>query len=112
MRPQQQKPARIFRLLYYAAMIFLLSWILLWGQNSFLRTWNNGRKMSVLEAEVNTLKAVNDSLAAENNRLRTSPAAAEKVAREKFGLIKEGEKVFRFLPAPDTDPNTVKKDKQ
>ncbi|MDZ4181719.1 MAG: septum formation initiator family protein [Candidatus Cloacimonadaceae bacterium] len=101
MRPQQQKPARIYRLIYYAALVFLLSWILLWGQNSFLRTWNNGRKLRVLEKEVIALKAVNDSLSAENTRLKTSIDAAEKVAREKFGLIKEGEKVFRFLPAPE-----------
>lgn len=103
MRPQQQKPARIYRLIYYAALVFLLSWILLWGQNSFLRTWNNGRKLRVLEKEVSALKAVNDSLSAENTRLKTSIDAAEKVAREKFGLIKEGEKVFRFLPAPEDD---------
>jgi len=84
--------------MFYAALLFVISWILLWGENSFFKTWNMGRKVERLEQEMNELQAINDSLKQENQRLKTDPKAAESVAREKFGLTKEGEKVFRFIP--------------
>lgn len=106
---QNKKPSKpIFRLLYFAAILFLLSWILLWGQNSFFRTWNTKRKVDALEEQVNALKAKNDSLTQENYRLKTSPDAAEKVAREKFGFTRDNEKVFRFVQPDDKKPSTSK----
>jgi len=54
-----------------------------------------------LEKETTILKAQNDSLAQENERLKTDPEAAEKAARENFGLTKPDETVFRFVPAKD-----------
>lgn len=109
MRPQAGRPNAIVRLLFYAALVFLISWILFWGENSFLRTWNMGRKVAALEKEMIELKAVNDSLAQENRRLRSDPRAAEKVAREKFGFTREGEKVFRFVPSGTSGAESEKK---
>ncbi|NLK50735.1 MAG: septum formation initiator family protein [Candidatus Cloacimonetes bacterium] len=97
MKSRAERPKAIVRLLFYAAMLFLLSWILLWGDNSFLNTWNIGRRVEALEKEMKELKAQNEELKQENERLKTDPMAAEKVAREKFGFTKEGEKVFRFV---------------
>ena len=89
---------RLPRLIYIGAIVFLLSWILFWGRNSFWNTYFEGRDLKRLEAEVSKLSVANDSLRTENERLKTSLAAAEKAAREQFGLIKPDEKVFRFIP--------------
>lgn len=59
------------------------------------------RELQSMRSNVERLSAVNDSLRNENEKLRTSLDAAEKAARERFGLVKPGEKVFRFVPAPD-----------
>lgn len=80
---------------------FLLLWILFFGQNSFWNTHQLRRKVDLLEQEASALKAANDSLALENSRLKTDPEAAEKAAREQFGLTKPNEKVFRFVPAKE-----------
>jgi cell division protein FtsB len=46
-------------------------------------------RLAALRAEVDSLRARADSL--END-----PAAIERVAREKYGLIREGERLYRF----------------
>ena len=55
--------------------------------------------MNTMKKAVSELNAKNDSLRTENEKLQTSLDAAEKAARERFGLVKPGEKVFRFVPA-------------
>ncbi len=104
MKQFQESHSRLMHLLYLGAILFLLSWILLWGRNSFYNTWiANRRKVVQLERTVTGLKAMNDSLAQEIERLKTNPEAAEKVAREKFGLIRENETKFIFVPAPEQE---------
>jgi len=98
-KPRSNRPKPLLRLVFYVAMLFVISWILLWGENSFLRTWNMGRRVQALEKEMKELQTINEELKQENQRLKSDPKAAEKVAREKFGLTKEGEKVFRFIPS-------------
>lgn len=75
------------------------------GGNSFYNTWKLQRQVRLLKTETMHLKAVNDSLAQENERLKTDPEAAEKAAREKFGLTKPGETVIRFVPAKEEEPS-------
>jgi cell division protein FtsB len=97
MKQQNVNAPRIVRYAFIAALLFLLSWVLVWGRNSFYHAWVGARKTNKLEQSVEKLKAVNDSLSEEVNRLQTNPEAAEKVAREKYGLIKENETVYRFV---------------
>lgn len=101
MKSKQKKCPRSIHYLFIAGLVFLLFWILFWGENSFLRTAQLKKKVHKLEREALYLKAINDSLAKENTRLKTDPAAAEKAARELFGLTKPNEKVFRFVPAKE-----------
>ena len=61
------------------------------------------RRLSAFSGEVARIEALNAALEAENARLareidalRNDPAAAEAVARDELGLIRPGEKVFRF----------------
>lgn len=103
MKNQASHPRAIVRLIFYAALIAIILWILVLSQNSYLNTWKLKSKMNDLKKEMLELQAVNDSLRQENHRLKTDPKAAEKVARERFGLTKEGEKSFRFIPDNSED---------
>lgn len=100
-RGKKQECPRIVHYLFVVAAVFLLLWVLVFGQNSFWNTTKLKKKVNKLEQEALHLKAINDSLAKENARLKTDPAAAEKAARELFGLTKPNEKVFRFVPAKE-----------
>ncbi|HRX76065.1 MAG: septum formation initiator family protein [Candidatus Cloacimonetes bacterium] len=99
MKSRAKECPRSVRYAFWLIVIFLLLWILFFGQNSFWNTMLLHRKVDKLEQEAQYLKAVNDSLSKENARLKTDPEAAEKAAREQFGLTKPDEKVFRFVPA-------------
>jgi len=44
-----------------------------------------------IEAEIDSLRAWADSL-------REDPATIERIARERFGMIREGETLYRFAP--------------
>ncbi len=89
---------KIARLIYIGVIAIVMAWMLLLGRNSFMNAYLVGRDLRQLETEVDKLRLANDSLRTENERLKTSLDAAEKAAREQFGLIKPDEKVFRFIP--------------
>lgn len=48
---------------------------------------------------ITELEAKNKQLEIERDRLKNDPEYLEKVAREKMGLIREGEKVYKAVPA-------------
>ena len=101
MKQRREKYPRIANYLFLAIIFVILLWITIFGQNSYLNTLKLEHKVRKLERETLRLQAINDSLAKENARLKTDPEAAEKAARELFGLTKPDEKVFRFVPAKE-----------
>ena len=48
-----------------------------------------------------------DSLKAQTLKLERDPATIERVARERFGMIREGETLYRFVPV-DSAPGAAK----
>lgn len=57
------------------------------------------QRLAQAEAKVARLAAENDSLQRTLWRLENDPNYLEKIAREEYGLVKPGERVYR-LPAP------------
>ncbi len=49
--------------------------------------------------EIEKLRAHNKQLEQEKHLLETDPAYLEKVGREKMGLIRQGEKVYKIVPS-------------
>ena len=49
--------------------------------------------------EIQDLRKRNQELEYEKHMLDTDPAYLEKVGREKMGLIRQGEKVYKIVPA-------------
>jgi cell division protein FtsB len=49
------------------------------------------RALQELEARIDSLSAWADSL-------RSDPGTLERIAREQFGMIREGETLYRFVP--------------
>ena len=52
-----------------------------------------------LEKQIEEIKQVNRRLEEEQRRLENDPVYLEKVAREKLGVAKKGEIIYRVLPA-------------
>jgi cell division protein FtsB len=73
------------------------------------------RKLEALEvrasAELANVEAEIDSLAALALELRDDPEAIERVARERYGMIREGEILYRFQETPEP-PDEIDEDKE
>lgn len=88
----------LFVLAVLALVIFLPSYT----KMQDLRQINDDYKKELIE-----LKEGNSKLKQEERLLRDDPDYLEKVAREKMGLIKEGETIYKITPAPQEE-NTKK----
>jgi cell division protein FtsB len=63
------------------------------------------RARAAVEIERDTLVELQhriDSLTAWGDSLRSDPATLERVAREQFGMIREGETLYRFAAPADS----------
>ena len=71
----------------------------LWGGEYSTADWITIRRQLADErARVAALRIELDSLAKLANDLETNPLVQERVAREQFGMIRDGEVLYRVVP--------------
>jgi len=70
------------------------------GGQSLTRVWQIKSEVETLERQIAGLRAENAQLQAEVAELRSDPDAIERIAREKLGLIKPGDRVYKLPPTP------------
>jgi cell division protein FtsB len=65
----------------------------------------HGTRVALEEERItlHELESQIDSLAARADSLQNDPQTLERVARVRFGMIKEGETLYRFAEPPDSD---------
>ncbi|HLF19087.1 MAG TPA: septum formation initiator family protein [Candidatus Omnitrophota bacterium] len=84
--------------------LFILAFfILAYFIPSFSRMQDLRERNVALEQEIISLKQKNKDLAQEKNLLDTDPVYLEKVAREKMGIVREGEVVYKLRPEDNSD---------
>jgi cell division protein FtsB len=95
------KPGRIAVLC--AALV--LGWVGVFGGEYSTFDWLNLRRQVADERQaVQQLRATLDSLGRLAHDLETSPAAQERAAREQFGMIRNGELLYRLVPSTAPHP--------
>ncbi len=68
---------------------------------SYTRMQDLKQKNVDYEQDIRTLQDKNEKLRQEVQLLQNDPIYLEKVAREKMGLIREGEMVYKLMPASE-----------
>lgn len=95
------KPGRIAAL--GAALV--LAWVGVFGGEYSTFDWLKLRREVAGEREaVQQLRAALDSLGRLAHDLETNPAAQERAAREQFGMIRNGELLYRLVPSTPPRP--------
>ena len=64
------------------------------GVVAFYRTW---RQMQELQTELDNSRKAIDSLTVEIERLKNDTTYIERIAREKYGMARKNEKMYKFV---------------
>jgi cell division protein FtsB len=95
-------PAKVLRILGWTIAIWFVSAILLGDSGLFSILRMKGMK-GALQDEISALEAERDEAADYNDELRNDPWTVERVAREEYGMIKEGETCYRVVLEDDEE---------
>jgi len=79
-----------------AALIAALI-VLTFGNQGFLDMYRLRGQDAARDREIAAARAEIDSLKAEIERLQNDTAYIEKIAREKYGMARKGEKIYKFV---------------
>jgi cell division protein FtsB len=91
------------------ALAALLAYVFVFSRHGYLRRRELARENQRLRLELKELRAENVRLREELSHL-DDPEAVERLAREELGLVKEGEKVYRFVEKDKNRENAKGKD--
>ncbi|MFH1008374.1 MAG: septum formation initiator family protein [Candidatus Latescibacterota bacterium] len=69
------------------------------GDNGLFQIWHLNRWIGALEREILALEEERSLLERERHLLETDVEIIEKHARERYGMIKEGETIFEVHPS-------------
>lgn len=93
-----------FRLFLWMAGSIVLMYLFATGNFGFLRILSLYEKREDLIRENRYLAVVQADLEWRKRELAKNPAMVEKVAREKMGLTKKGEILYKIIPPKDSTP--------
>ncbi len=81
----------------------------IFGASGLVGVYRTEAEVERLEQQVAAAQAVNESLAERVEALRSDPMEVERAARERLGLVKEGDKVYLLptLPSEDASGSAV-----
>lgn len=95
------------RLVLPAVLLAAVYFALFGGEYSVFELREARDALAAERARVAELERQLDSLEAWRDSLLNDPATLERIARERFGMIREGETLYRFAEPEDTAADTV-----
>ena len=79
------------------AVLCALLYFSLNSESSVLNLYRSSKKNIVMEKEIIELNATIDSLTITIEKLKNDTAYIERIAREKLGMARKDEKVYKFI---------------
>ncbi len=90
---KKKKGGLILRIVILAGLVY----IFFLDGSSVYRMIRSRMEVRKVRKQIEQYRAERDSLELLNQELENDPKAIEKIAREKLGMQKEGEEVYRFF---------------
>jgi cell division protein FtsB len=84
-------------------ILLMISIIFISGNVGLWNLWRAQNEIKDLHARINMLEEKNALLSVEIGRLENDPYSIEKILREKYGYIRDGDKVYRLTPFSSDD---------
>ena len=92
---------RLSRILFLPLLAVAAYYALFGGRYSVLEVRGAQRDYHVLQGRLDSLRDVNARLEARIDSLENDAGTLERVAREEFGMVRPGERIYR--PSTDAD---------
>ena len=99
-KEKKLKRRRRFLFIIGTFSIFYILTSLLFGDLGLMRHIEMKRIAIRLETEIKRLKEENGKINKEVEALKYNPQLIEKIAREKLGLVKDGEIIYKYTDRP------------
>jgi cell division protein FtsB len=99
---------RVRRFLLPALLGLAAYYAVFGGEYSLLELRRARAEIEIQERELATLNKTLDSLRAWVDSLQNDSATLERLAREQFGMIREGEVLYRMAEPPDSASDTLR----
>ena len=97
---------KLARRLPGAALLAVAAYYAVWGgEYTAHDLWRLRGQRAEAATQLAATRAEVDSLRVHRERLDSDPAAIEVVARERFGMIRPGEILYRFVPVAEETPS-------
>ena len=93
---------KLKRLIVPAALLLGAYWAVFGGEYSIFEVRRARVDREVEAVELARLQHEIDSLQALRDSLENDPGMLERLARERYGMIKDGETLYRFVDPPDS----------
>ena len=100
MKQTKKKQKRIIIPIISAIVIVIVCTLLYFSvtsQSSIFNLYLSSKKNKAMEQEIKELNKTVDSLKETIEKLKNDTAYIERIAREKLGMAKKGEKVYKFV---------------
>ncbi|MGD2124383.1 MAG: septum formation initiator family protein [Gemmatimonadota bacterium] len=99
--------AKVKRLVLPTLLGLAAYYALFGGEYSLLELRKARREIEAQEAELSLLRAEVEHLRARADSLENDPVMLERIARERFGMIRDGEVLYRFTEPQDSAGDTL-----
>ena len=95
---------RRLKQLLIAAPLVLSVYLLTTGDSGVYQIWHQTQQISVIEGEIAALRVENEALKKDANLLTEDLAEIERIARERYGMVKKNEWVYPSSPTKGEGP--------
>ena len=96
-RPAERRRRRIGGIVLLLVVGAALYYALFGGEYSVFDVRRLGQRVAEEQARLDSLRAEVDSLEARADLLASDSATIERIARERYGMIRPGERLYRFV---------------
>jgi len=87
-------------------VVVLISFIFISGNVGLWNLWRAQKEIKELSERIEMLEKRNTLLSVEIERLKSDPYTVEKILREKYGYVRDGDRVYRLTPFSGDDGGT------
>ena len=92
--------SRRLRILLVLLPLLMTGYMLASGDNGLTRLWRQAERIEILRNDIERLALENASLSEEARLMTEDPKTIERIARERYGMVKDNESVYMVYPSP------------